>query len=131
MELTSLVTGHARAGISLGQRALGVFAGRATQALGEVRRRVSGAERELDDVTLARKVETEIFRSRSVAKGKVDVNVAGGVVWLRGEAGTPDLIARLEAEAAAIPEVKRVENLLHLSATSPPAPFPHHAGNGA
>lgn len=111
MELTSLVTGPARMGIALSRR-----------ALAEVRRRFEG-ERELDDVTLARKVETVIFRGRRVSKGKIDVNAAGGVVWLRGEAATPDLIAKLEAEAAAIPEVKRVESLLHLP-KPPPRPEP-------
>jgi len=73
-----------------------------------------------DDVTIARKVESVIFRDRRVAKGKVDVNVADGVVWLRGEVKTPDLIRRLEARAREVPEVKGVENLLHLPKT--PAP---------
>src|SRR5215218_8975839 len=64
--------------------------------------------KELDDVAIARKVESAIFRGRRVAKGKVDVNVADGVVWLRGEVRTPDL-------------VKQVENLLHLPKTPAPS----------
>ena len=71
-------------------------------------------------VGLARKVETVIFRDNSVPKGKIDVNAADGVVWLRGEAKTPDMIKALERQASAIPEVKKVENLLHLPKT--PAP---------
>ena len=74
----------------------------------------------IDDVGLARKVETVIFRDPSVPKGKIDVNAADGVVWLRGEAKTPEMIKELESLAAAIPEVKKVENLLHLPKT--PAP---------
>src|SRR5947209_19254768 len=74
----------------------------------------------MDDTTLTRKVESEIFRIRGVAKGKIDVNAAGGVVWVRGEGRTPALIKQIEAKAASIPEVKRVENLLHLPKT--PAP---------
>ena len=74
----------------------------------------------LDDVGLARKVESVIFRDASVPKGKIDVNAADGVVWLRGEAKTPEMIKALEREASAIPEVERVENLLHLPKT--PAP---------
>jgi hypothetical protein len=74
----------------------------------------SRAPKDLDDVAVARKVETVIFRDRSVAKGKIDVNAADGVVWLRGEAKTPEQIKELERQAAAIPEVKKVENLLHL-----------------
>jgi hypothetical protein len=74
----------------------------------------------LDDKTITDKVETILFRDDRVAKGKIDVNTADGVVWLRGEAKTPEQIRDLEAKAAAIPEVKQVENLLHLPKT--PAP---------
>jgi hypothetical protein len=80
----------------------------------------SGKPKDLDDVALARKVETIIFRDDSVPKGHIDVNAADGVVWLRGEAKTPDMIKALERQAAAIPEVQKVENLLHLPKT--PAP---------
>src|SRR5207237_190159 len=75
----------------------------------------------MDDTTLTRKVESEIFRIRGVAKGKIDVNAAGGVVWVRGEGRTPALIKRIETKAASIPEVKRVENLLHLPKTPAPS----------
>jgi hypothetical protein len=77
--------------------------------------------KQLDDVTITRKVETVLFRSASVEKGKIDVNTADGVVWLRGEAGTPEQIKQLEAQALAIPEVKQVENLLHLPKTPAPS----------
>src|SRR5438067_279296 len=36
--------------------------------------------KDLDDVGLARKVETVIFRDEAVPKGKIDVNAADGVV---------------------------------------------------
>src|SRR6478752_1184062 len=39
-----------------------------------------------DDVTLARKVETEIFRPHDAPKGSVSVDVQAGVVYLRGGA---------------------------------------------
>src|SRR3954464_14430173 len=80
----------------------------------------SAAPKDLDDVTLARKVETELFRDPNVPKGHIDVNTAGGVVWLRGEVKTPEDVKRLADQAQAIPEVRRVENLLHLPHT--PAP---------
>ena len=90
----------------------------------QARRRTSPqatqAPKDLDDVAVARKVETVIFRDDSVPKGKIDVNAADGIVWLRGEAKTPEMIKNLAAQASAIPEVKRVENLLHLPKT--PAP---------
>ena len=76
--------------------------------------------RPLDDVTIARKVESTIFRGIDVDKGKVDVNVAERVVWLRGEVETTELINELEDRAGRVTEVRRVENLLHL----PEAPAP-------
>ena len=51
-----------------------------------------------DDVTLARKVETEIFRDADVPKGQINVNAENGVVVLRGEVEEPELIRDLEAE---------------------------------
>jgi osmotically-inducible protein OsmY len=84
-------------------------------------RRASRQPKELDDVTITRKVETETFRLKGVDKGKISVNTADGVVWLRGEAKNPEQIKELEAAAGAIPEVKRVENLLHLPKTPAPS----------
>jgi osmotically-inducible protein OsmY len=78
------------------------------------------APKPLDDVTIARKVESTIFRDIEVDKGKVDVNVAERVVWLRGEVESQDLINELEARATGVIEVRRVENLLHV----PEAPAP-------
>ena len=37
-----------------------------------------------DDVTLARKVETHIFRAHDAPKGTVSVDVQAGVAYLRG-----------------------------------------------
>ena len=75
----------------------------------------------LDDVTITRKVESVLFRDESVDKGKISVNTAEGVVWLRGEAKNPEKIKELEAKTQEIPEVKKVENLLHLPKTAPSA----------
>jgi hypothetical protein len=83
-------------------------------------RQASRIPKDLDDVALARKVETILFRDDSVPKGHIDVNAADGVVWLRGQAKTPEMIKGLERQCAAIPEVRRVENMLHLPKT--PAP---------
>jgi hypothetical protein len=74
----------------------------------------------MDDVTLTRKVETEIFRGRGAPKATVNVNVVDGVVWLRGEVRRPEQVRRLEEKARSVPEVQDVENLLHLVKT--PAP---------
>ena len=74
-----------------------------------------------DDITLARKVETVIFRPADAPKGTVNVNAVDGVVYLRGTARTPDEISELESKVCAIPGVRRVENLLHLPHTPVPA----------
>jgi osmotically-inducible protein OsmY len=76
--------------------------------------------KDYDDVTLARKVETEIFRPEDAPKGSVNVNVEGGVVYLRGEVERPELIDDLVEKARSVQGVREVENLLHLPGT--PAP---------
>ena len=70
--------------------------------------------KDFDDVTLARKVETEIFRGPDVPKGQINVNAEEGVVYLRGEAPTPELIDELVGRARRIQGVRQVESLLHL-----------------
>jgi hypothetical protein len=108
-----------------------------TRAPAKVQPRHAAQRKPLDDVTVARKVESIIFRGSDVDKGKVDVNVAGGVVSLRGEVRTSDLINELEARAARVTEVRRVENLLHLpetpapTRTDTPAPRPETSGSVA
>jgi|SRR5437588_3084754 len=74
----------------------------------------------MDDVTLARKVETELFRGADASKGQINVNVVDGVVELRGEVKRPQEVKTLEAKARAIPEVRDVRNLLHLQKTPSP-----------
>jgi osmotically-inducible protein OsmY len=77
--------------------------------------------KEYDDVTLAQKVQTEIFRSADAPKGTVNVNVANGVVQLRGEVQEPSLIDDLVAKARHVQGVRDVESFLHLPNT--PAPM--------
>ena len=74
-----------------------------------------------DDVTLARKVESEIFRGSDVPKGQVNVNVEDGVVYLRGELDKLDLIEDLAAQARKVQGVLAVENLLHVPGQEAPA----------
>src|SRR5918999_3771236 len=71
-------------------------------------------QKDFDDVTLARKVETELFRPADAPKGSVNVNVENGVVYLRGEVEQPDMIDDLEKRARKIQGVRKVENLLHV-----------------
>jgi osmotically-inducible protein OsmY len=74
-----------------------------------------------DDVTLAHKVETELFRDADVPKGEININAENGKVVLRGQVQTPELIRDLEERARKVQGVQEVENLLHLPGT--PAPM--------
>ena len=78
-------------------------------------------KRQPDDVTLALKVESEIFRDADVPKGQINVNVEDGVVYLRGELEQPDLIQDLGAQARKVQGVRAVENLLHVPGEEAPA----------
>ena len=73
-----------------------------------------------NDATLTSKVESEIFRDADVSKGRISVNAEEGVVYLRGEVESPDLIARLEKATRDVQGVRDVENLLHVPGS--PAP---------
>src|SRR5262245_57754660 len=76
-----------------------------------------------DDVTLARKVETEIFRAPDAPKGDVSVDVQRGVAHLRGEVADEQWISRLAQDAEKVDGIKGVENLLH----RPGTPAPEHS----
>jgi hypothetical protein len=73
-----------------------------------------------DDVTLTRKVETEIFRDAEVPKGQINVNAENGKIYLRGEVEQPELIKDLEQRARKVQGVQDVENLLHLPGAEAP-----------
>ena len=94
-----------RQGVGLARRAGGV-AGRA-------------APKDLDDVTIARKVESEIFRPPEAPKDSVSVNVQHGIVELRGEVKRPEDVEALGAAAARVEGVEEVRNLLHTPASPP------------
>jgi BON domain len=84
------------------------IAGRAKGAVQGV-----GGGKDYDDVTLAHKVETELFRPDDVPKGAISVNVNEGVVELRGELPDQAQIDELGKTARKIGGVKDVRNLLH------------------
>ena len=75
--------------------------------------------REYDDVTLARKVESELFRPADAPKGRVDVNVQYGIVELRGQVERPEQIEQLGEATARIEGVRAVHTLLHTPGTPP------------
>jgi osmotically-inducible protein OsmY len=76
-------------------------------------------QREYDDVTLARKIESEVFRDVDAPKGSVNVNVVDGIVELRGQVEQPEQVKALGDAVAAVDGVRGVENLLHTPGSEP------------
>jgi osmotically-inducible protein OsmY len=94
-----------------------------SEVAGRTRRLANSVSHEtpdLDDATLAHKVESILFRDREVPKGRINVNAENGVVFLRGEVDGPDLLQTLENRVGKVKGVKGVENLLHLPGQPPP-----------
>jgi osmotically-inducible protein OsmY len=73
-----------------------------------------------DDWTLKAKVESELFRDEHEIKGAINVNAQEGVVQLRGEVPSQDLIDALVERTRKIHGVREVESLLHTPATEAP-----------
>ena len=80
-----------------------------------------GPVEELDDATLAHKVESIVFRDPRVPKGQISVNAENGRVFPRGQVDPTALVADLEKAVRKIRGVHDVENLLHPPGTPPPA----------
>jgi osmotically-inducible protein OsmY len=111
-------------------------ASKASYAAGKAKGAVAGAApsmpgshktEDVDDVTLARKVETEIFRAADAPKGDVSVDVQAGVVYLRGTVADEAWIDRFADEAKKVDGIKGVKNLLHRPGTPAPAAEPRGA----
>jgi hypothetical protein len=93
-----------------------------SHAFGVARRTLSARRRrpeELDDVTLAQKVQSELRAGADM--GRISVNAENGIVFLRGTLEHDEDIERLGNAARAIAGVRDVENLLH----APGTPAPH------
>ena len=80
---------------------------------------------DLDDVSLVRKVESELFRDRTLPKGEISINADRGIVVLRGQIDDAEEIKRIEHAVSKIAGVRDVENLLHHSSLPAPASQPH------
>ena len=80
----------------------------------------SETPREFDDATLARKVESELFRDPSVPKGQISINAQRGVVQLRGEVPSMGMVTELIEQTRRRQGVRDVESLLHLHGVDAP-----------
>jgi BON domain len=122
-----------------GERRAATRARRAeSHAFGIARRTANAARRgqsePLDDVTLAHKVESELYRRTRIPRGQISVNAEDGCVFLRGVVDRPEEIERIAAATRQIAGVREVENLTHLPGTPAPASRPKservRSGNG-
>jgi osmotically-inducible protein OsmY len=76
--------------------------------------------KDYDDATLKDKVASELFRDEHEVKGSISINAQEGVVQLRGEVPSEDLIHALVDRTQRIQGVREVENLLHTPGTKAP-----------
>jgi hypothetical protein len=76
--------------------------------------------KDYDDVTLAHKVESLLYRDPRVPKGRLNVDAYEGVVALRGMIDDQPTIDLIVQHVQEIPGVRGVENLLHLPGAPPP-----------
>jgi osmotically-inducible protein OsmY len=122
-ELRDRSLSKARQGASKVTTTATYAAGKAKGAVTTATPSTPGSDRieNVDDVTLARKVETEIFRPADAPKGAVSVDVQDGVVHLRGMVADGEWIDRLAEEAGKVDGVKGVKNLLHRPGTPAPS----------
>jgi osmotically-inducible protein OsmY len=125
-QLRDKATSKARAGKEQAATTANYAAGKAKGAAATATPSMPGSHRieDVDDVTLARKVETEIFRDPDAPKGQVSIDVQDGVANLRGEVADEGWIAKLADEASKVDGIKGVNNLLHGPGTPAPTPTP-------
>ncbi len=76
-----------------------------------------------DDARLLARVQSELFRDASLPKGDILLDVAAGVITVRGQVPA-GLVDDVPVRVGAVEGVVRVENLLHPPGTPPP----HAAG---
>jgi len=76
---------------------------------------------EMDDMTLADRVRSEIFRPADAPKGSVSVDVQDGVAYLRGEVPDAQWAERFGKDARKVTGISGVKNLLHTPGTPAPS----------
>ncbi|HLJ68259.1 MAG TPA: BON domain-containing protein [Chloroflexota bacterium] len=73
-----------------------------------------------DDATLRDRIESQLFRDWAVPKGDINVNVAAGIVELRGQVDQPGEIDEIEQKVRHITGVRAIHNYLHVPGTAAP-----------
>jgi hypothetical protein len=129
---------RAKARMRRGERRAAARARRAeSHAVGIARRTVNAARRRhrepVDDITLAHKVDSELYGRVRVPKGRISINAEDGFVFLRGVLDRQEDIDSIGAATRQISGVRQVENLIHLPGTPAPASQPRslRSSNGS
>jgi osmotically-inducible protein OsmY len=123
-----MLRGRAAGAVRRRRRQLGRNAHREAGKVVGLAHAITGRNRsapELDDVSLVRKVESELFRDRSIPKGKISINSDRGTIVLRGALEDERQIRRIEHATRRIAGVREVENLLHAPGVPAPPSHPH------
>ena len=83
-----------------------------------------------NDQALAEKVKSEVLGDPEVPKETINIDVSDGIVALRAEAESRELMQTLDAKARGVTGVREVQNLLHLPGEQPPnlSPVPGSGG---
>lgn len=100
------------------------FAGAKTYGLKERLTHLGSDTPPPTDEALKDKVESEVLRGDDFPKAKVNLEVFGGVVTVRGELDSRDQIDELESRIRKVTGVVDVENLVHLPGQGPPNKAP-------
>lgn len=69
---------------------------------------------DVDDVTLAQRVQSDVLGSADVPKDRITLEVTGGIAVLRGELDSRSEIDEIVERVRGVAGVRTVENLLHL-----------------
>lgn len=73
-----------------------------------------------NDQALAEKVKSEVLGDPDVPKDKINIDVSDGIVALRGEVESREVMQSVDAKVRAVTGVREVQNLLHLPGEQPP-----------
>ncbi len=73
-----------------------------------------------NDQALTEKVKSELLGEPDVPKDKINIDVSDGIVALRGEVESREVMQSLDAKVRAVTGVREVQNLLHLPGEPPP-----------
>lgn len=72
------------------------------------------ASDDVNDATLAERVESELFSDQTIPKGALNINAENGIIVVRGELPDAEMRERIETAIRRIPGVWEVNNLTHL-----------------